>query len=179
MQDKSDFRKKVLRVLSEGPAGDAVALWQAVEALPEFIAASTVLIYWSMPSEVPTQAFIGRWCAGKRFVLPLVAGGSLVLKEYVPGRLEAGYRGIMEPTSEAPEVCPEDIDFAIVPGVAFDRNCMRMGRGKGFYDRLIPHLKCPLAGVCFPSQLFDRIPVDPWDRQLDMVVTENGIIKKR
>lgn len=197
----------------------AESVWRRIEAMPQFRDAHTVLIYWSMLSEVPTGAFIGKWgsasaaegragrkvspaddCADrkaspaddcacrkaspaddcacrKRFVLPLVVGDRLVLKEYTgPESLVPGYRGIFEPSADAITVSPEEIDFAVIPGVAFDRKCRRMGRGKGFYDRLLPQVGCMKVGVGYDCQLLDGIPTDPWDVPLDAVVTPSEVV---
>lgn len=149
---------------------DAAALWQSVAAFPGFSEASTILVYMSMPDEVPTDIFLDKWYLAKRLVIPLVKGENLVLKEYDPTALVTGYCGISEPSENAPDISCEDIDFAIVPGVAFDRHNHRLGRGKGFYDRLLPHLNCPKVGVCQPFRLIEEVPCDPWDIPLDAVI---------
>ncbi|MBQ0123973.1 MAG: 5-formyltetrahydrofolate cyclo-ligase [Bacteroidales bacterium] len=170
--DKKGFRSSVLKEVSliENRAVDE--LWRQVEKLPQFVSARTVLTFWSMPDEVPTEEFILKWSGSKRIVLPLVVGENLVLKEFSGKEcLVSGYKGILEPSVDALTVAPDEIDFAIVPGVAFDVNCNRMGRGKGFYDRTLPLLKCFTAGVGYDCQLFERIPVDPWDVPLNAVIT--------
>ena len=185
--DKKSFRKQALQRLgqfNESAAcsplrGNVNELWGKVEEMPQFASAHTLLLYWSMPSEVPTWDFADRWLATKRIVLPLVVGDSLVLKEY-SGRdsLVSGYKGILEPRADAVDVTPEEVDFAIIPGVAFDRACHRMGRGKGFYDRLLPDLPAFKLGVAFDCQLYDEIPVDSWDFPLDAIVTPSACYYK-
>lgn len=145
------------------------AIWSQVEQDPDFLSARAVLAFCSLPDEPDTSAFIARWHGSKRIVLPLVKGDLLVLKEYVPGSLHEGYKGILEPSDNLPDVSPEEIDFALIPGVAFDRNGGRLGRGKGFYDRLLPRLHCTCAGVAWPCQMVDSVPSDPWDRPVDKV----------
>lgn len=156
-----------------GAAGIAsAAIIEAVEAAAEFQRANTVLCYMSIPGEVETHDAIERWYkAGKRVVLPLVSGDALVLKEYGPDKLQPGYRGIMEPCPEARTVPAGAIDLAIIPGVAFTLDGSRMGRGKGFYDRLLPRLSCPKFGVCYPFRMLPDLPTDPWDAPLDAVIT--------
>lgn len=65
------------------------------------------------------------------------------------------------------------IDLAIIPGRAFTVDGYRLGRGKGYYDRLIPRLSCKTIGVAFDCQIFDTLPVDDWDVRLDMVLSTN------
>ena len=67
--------------------------------------------------------------------------------------------GIKEPTGET-FLEYDKIDLVIVPGVAFDRTLNRMGRGKGFYDRLLPKIKAPKVAVCFDFQLMEKIPAN-------------------
>ena len=61
----------------------------------------------------------------------------------------------------------------IVPGVAFDLQHNRLGRGRGFYDRLLSSLSAPKVGICFDFQLIDTVPTEPFDRLMDSVVSES------
>lgn len=134
----------------------------------EFCNAATVLAYWPLPGEVDLRPLITG--GSRRFALPVVCGDELVLKEYDPAHMAEGAFGIMEPGPEARTVQPDQIDFALIPGVAFDRSGMRLGRGRGFYDRLLPSLHCHKAGVAFPFQIFDAVPYDSWDVPMDSVI---------
>ena len=110
----------------------------ALEAHPAFRAATTVLLYHSLKDEVDTHEFIRKWSREKRILLPVVVGDDLELRLYTgPEDLKPGAYGIEEPTGEL-FTDYADIDFIVVPGVAFDRNGNRLGRGKGYYDRLLP-----------------------------------------
>ena len=149
-----------------------VSVWEQVESLPEFIGAESVLLYWSMPSEVGTHAFARRWYGRKRLYLPRVEGEVLEIREYSPDGLVEGYRGIMEPSPQAP--CVSEVDLAIVPGLAFDAKGGRLGRGGGFYDRLLPSLHCPKVGVCRQGQLVDEVPMQAWDQKVDIVITPSN-----
>ena len=121
-----------------------------VEALPEFRQARTLLLYASVPGEVDTFPWLEEWFPERRIALPKVEGEFLTLYSYSPGDLCSGYLGIREPSCRAERILPEEIDLAIVPGVAFDMTGRRLGHGKGFYDRLLPQLRCLKAGVCLP-----------------------------
>ena len=164
-----DKRELRAYVKAHKTAEDVTGLWASVERCEAFKAAGRVLLYHSLPDEVPTAEFIRKWHGVKQIVLPLVVGDSLVLKEYDPAKMREGYRGIMEPCPDARDIDPLEIDFAIIPGVAFDAEGHRLGRGKGFYDRLLPRLRCPKAGVAFNCQMFSDIPVESHDRSVDMV----------
>ncbi|MBQ0043720.1 MAG: 5-formyltetrahydrofolate cyclo-ligase [Bacteroidales bacterium] len=181
MESKSEIRKRIRAAMKaaastvsccESIPSEAEVIWETVEGLDEFESARTILLYCALPDEVATAEFIARWNGRKRIAVPLVVGDNLVLKEYDPALMKPGYAGIMEPMEEARTVDPSEIELAFIPGVGFDRSGNRLGRGKGFYDRLLPSLNCPLIGVCRDFQIVeDGIPADPWDRKVDKVVT--------
>lgn len=144
-------------------------IWNRIEELPEFRDARTVLAYMAIPGEVPTRGFIDKWRGEKRIAIPLVVGDTLELYEYDPSHLVEGYKGILEPSADAKPVDPSEIDLVLVPGVAFcrkDGRLWRLGRGKGFYDRLLGRLTCPSAGIFFSFRLLPDLPLDPWDLPL-------------
>lgn len=138
-------------------------------ALKEWDEARTILLYSPIDGEVDCSPLLHT--KGKRIVLPVVCGDELVLRTYSSTMLKNGYMGIMEPSEEAEEMLPEQIDLAIVPGVAFDKEGHRLGRGKGFYDRLLPKLKCPAIGLAFSCQMVEHIPVERHDVALDRVIS--------
>ncbi len=151
-------------------------LWGQIEASKAFRGARTVLLYASLPDEVPTTALLRRWAGDKRLVLPLVCGDELLLKAYAPDAMRPGYRGIPEPLPTCPDVAPEEIDFALIPGVAFTAQGGRLGRGKGYYDRLLPRLsRAVKVGAAFPFQVLERLPLDVWDARLDVVYSFSSL----
>ena len=146
-----------------------------VERLPEFLSAGTVLLYWSMEDEVQTHDFVNRWYREKTLLLPCVDGDDLLLRQYTgPDCIRAGEQfGIGEPVGPV-YTHLDRIEVIIVPGVAFDRNNNRMGRGRGFYDRLLkstPHAY--KVGVGFDFQLVENVPVEPFDVPMDKVIIES------
>lgn len=161
-------RIKVLRKSLAAP--DPSSVVEGILSLPQWKSASTVLLYHALPGEVDLTVLMD--VPGKRVALPLVEGDSLLLKEYLPGTLVRGYAGIMEPPFSAPDVELSEIGLAIIPGVAFDPEGHRLGRGRGFYDRLLPGLRCPLVGAAYSWQMVEKVPTDPWDVSLDLVVTD-------
>lgn len=146
-----------------------------VEALPQFAQAETILMYWSMDDEVQTHDFVNRWYEKKRILLPCVDGDDLLLRQYTgPECLVAGEQfGIGEPSGEV-FADLDSIDMIMVPGVAFDRNNNRMGRGRGFYDRMLKSTpNAYKVGVAFNFQMMDEIPVEPFDVAMNQVIVED------
>lgn len=143
-----------------------------VEQTELFRTASCVALYHALPGEVQTAEFIEKWYREKQLLLPVVHGDDLELRLYTgPEAVKAGAFGILEPVAGSPVI--PTIDLIIVPGVAFDRQKNRLGRGKGYYDRLLTLVEAPKLGVCFGFQLFDRIPAEPFDQKMDLILTEN------
>ena len=132
----------------------------ALEAHPAFRAAHIVLLYYSLKDEVDTHEFVRKWSREKR-----------ELRVYTgPEDLATGSYGIEEPTGEL-FTDYAAIDFVAVPGVAFDNAGNRLGRGKGYYDRLLPRLTAFKAGICFPFQLVEEVPAEPFDIRMDTIIT--------
>ena len=137
-------------------------------------AAGTVLLYHPLPGEVDTTLLLDNAMnMGKRVLLPKVVGDELELHVYTPDALQRGAYGIMEPTGPLfpPNFYPS-IDLAVIPGVAFDRHGARLGRGKGYYDRLLPQLSNAYRiGICFPFQMLEHLPSEPHDVLMNEIVS--------
>lgn len=145
-----------------------------VEQLPQFREADTVLAYYSLDDELFTHDFVQRWADKKTILLPKVVGDDLTLHRYTDRQsLREGAFGIMEPcTPQFTDYAA--VDLVIVPGVAFDRLGNRLGRGRGYYDRLFADLlPCSIykVGVCYPFQLVPHVPTEPTDVRMDMVIS--------
>ncbi|HOI88335.1 MAG TPA: 5-formyltetrahydrofolate cyclo-ligase [Lentimicrobium sp.] len=155
----------------------SVRIMHRIETLPQFCTAEIILAYWSFGGEVHTHDLIRKWAGSKRIMLPSVNGDEMVIKQYEgERRMTAGdLYGIPEPEGTV-FTALEKIDLIVVPGIAFDRNRNRMGRGKAYYDRFLTGTNAHKAGICFNFQLFDRIPADSNDVRMDMVITESELI---
>jgi len=163
-QEKASLSDFTLKSLSEG-------ILKNLEHHSAFRAAHTILLYHSMKDEVCTHSFIEKWSKQKNILLPIVKGDELQLCSYSnPDNLAVGAYGIKEPTG-TPFYDYEKIDLVIVPGMAFDATGARLGRGKGYYDRLLPKLTAHKIGLCFPFQLVNEIPVEAFDIRMDEVLS--------
>ncbi len=151
---------------------EAAGVFSAVAALPAFREANTVLAYWAMDDELPTASFVDGLVGSKRIALPVVQGEDLLLMEYT-GRAclqRVPPFGIEEP-QDTPVIPPSDVDLVLVPGVAFDPRGNRMGRGRGFYDRLFAQMPdVATVGVCLSVQLVESVPTEAHDVPMDYMV---------
>lgn len=176
MTPKRLLRKQVRELKSGFPVErrmeESAVILSRVEKNPHFLSSSVVLLYHSLPDEVHTHDFVRKWSRFKQVLLPVVQGDELLLYPYTDDvSLKKGSFDIYEPLGE-PFTQWEDIGFVLVPGVAFDVDGHRLGRGKGFYDRLLPKLKVAYRlGVCFRFQLFPAIPSESFDCLMDEVVS--------
>lgn len=187
--EKRELRRVVkerFRALGEDEKQRKSAL--LIERLGEILAqreASVVALFSPMNDEVQIIPLVEKLAReGRcRVVLPRVesmADGEAEMEfyDYEPTQMAVGAFGIIEP--QAGEPCEaSEIDVMVVPGVAFDRNGGRLGRGKGYYDRYISRegFRAECIGVCFDFQLFDELPTEPHDRAMDMVVSDNSKFK--
>ena len=175
--DKKMIRQRIRMLVAamsaERRQEQSDAIWKRFEESELFRNATDILIYWSMADEVQTPAFIERWAAaGKRFYLPSIQGDELVVKAYngTDGLVDGEQFGIPEP--DGPVISDlSHIDLVIVPGRAFDRDGHRLGRGRGFYDRLLPQIpQAVKAGVCFECQMLPCVPADENDIKMDVMI---------
>lgn len=136
-----------------------------------FQEAKCLLFYHALPDEVQTAEFLEKWHARKTILLPVVEADHLLVRRFEPGAIRKGCFDIWEPAGENITDLSQ-IDLIIVPGMGFDKKGNRLGRGKGFYDRLLRQLKAPKIGIGFAWQLFEEIPTEPFDQPLDGILTD-------
>lgn len=134
---------------------------------------STILLYHSLPDEVDTHELIPALSSlGKTVLLPTIAGDELELHQYIGETALALSPAFGIHESTGPLFTDyRKIDLAIIPGMAFTPTGIRLGRGRGYYDRLLPKLKCPLVGVAFPFQIVDMVPCEKHDIRMTQVIS--------
>ncbi len=129
----------------------------------------TVAVYSPLPGEVDLSPVIQQR-PDLRWVFPKISGERLTFHH--PLDWAIGPFGIREPTSASPETPVGEIDAFLCPGLAFDRNGGRLGRGRGFYDRMLARARpgSHKLGVCFPFQLVPNTFSEPHDIPMDAVL---------
>jgi len=149
--------------------------------LKEFKDAKTVLFYISYNGEVFTHDMIFESFYKKNIIVPVSnkEDCSLTLSHLKSWEeLSIGSYGILEPRIEKiRKTRVENIDLIIVPGVAFDEKGSRLGHGKGYYDRLLKNAKVPIVALAFEFQIIENVPTDEHDKSVDIIITEERIIK--
>lgn len=177
--EKEDIRRKVKNLrsmlLDAEKEKAAEAVFSKLEETAAFLLADHIMMYHSLEDELSTIKFLAKWKNKKHFYLPRVNGVNLEILPYDETRLELGAFHIEEPQGDN-MIDPEDLDLIVVPGVAYDRKGNRLGRGKGFYDRLLANVQATKIGVGYEFQLFDEIPSEPHDIRMDAVITQTGCI---
>ncbi|MDR1971610.1 MAG: 5-formyltetrahydrofolate cyclo-ligase [Treponema sp.] len=145
----------------------------------------TLFIFLSMAQEIDTRPLLeSALAAGKRVFAPRLAAGGMSFRRVYSsaGPWERGSLGVREPGETAEAAGAGDFPaLLIVPGLAFDREGRRLGRGRGFYDRFLAELDdrgrpFRAAGFCTACQLVEEVPVDRRDRRVDGICTGEGLI---
>lgn len=157
----------------------AAEAFARLEQSAAFILADRILLYNSLPDELSSREFIDKWSEKKHFFLPRVNGVNLDILPYDRQRLHMGAFCIEEPEGDD-TVDISDIEMVVVPAVAFDRQGNRVGRGKGYYDRLLTDTRAIKVGIGYDFQLLDElIDADPHDVPLDIIITNRHHLRPR
>ncbi len=182
-ESKADLREKLRKIRDQVDPGLAETasqgVWAILSRLPEFHKAKGIGAFASTPGEINTYPILeGILGLGKKLYLPKVAKDKTHFDYYpVPDfkNLSAGPFGILEPSGNHPAGW-EEIDLALVPGLAFDLKGYRLGFGKGFYDRVLPLLKktALTVGLGYSFQIVDQVPTEAHDVLLKALLTEKG-----
>ena len=176
------------RLREEEQAAAAAALSSLVTAQDFYQSATKIAFYLAVDGEIDPQTLLSQALTeGKTCFLPVVNQRDEQLLSFAPydsaTELVENRWGIAEPPAPATEISPTSFDLVLVPLVAFDRECYRLGMGKGFYDRafsfkIFNRSSQPLLiGLAHECQLADGLPNEGWDVRLDAVVTAEKIYR--
>lgn len=190
MTDKAGIRQAVLKRrdcigINEKKAKDNL-IKEKLFSLPEFQKAGIIFYFASFRSEVDTLGQIKEVLAlNKRVILPRVAkldNKTKGLKLYeIKGMTDVspGCMGILEPIpAEENHRDINEVDFVVMPGVAFDARCNRLGYGAGYYDKLLSGLKkqVPLVAIAYEEQMVEAVPIEPHDIRIHKIITDKRSI---
>ena len=185
---KKEFRKKVINLRSEKDKDfirhNSDIITDKLLQLNCIKNAKSIMLYLYFKNEVCTDNLIK-----KLLSLGKIVASPITLKEerkLIPSQItdlkngiKYGAYNIREPKPEcSPSIDIKQLDVVIVPAVAYDENCYRLGYGGGYYDRFLENLRedATTIGIAFDLQIFDDVPKEPHDSQLDYIVTESRIL---
>ena len=163
----------------------SAAIWERLSVLREFAGAMRPLVYISKGPEVSTHGLIRQLLAmGRKVNVPWFDAAK---ERYRASELHnfdtdlvTGRFGILEPKPEAiRQASAEQIDVALTPGLAFDETGNRLGRGMGYFDRLLQEISGARIALAFDFQLLGEVPTEAHDSRMDFIVTETRVIKTK
>jgi 5-formyltetrahydrofolate cyclo-ligase len=181
---KAALRKLIYDALAKvSPAVRAVESIELCERLkPQLRSARTILFFAPLPAEIDLWPLLEESVQERKTVaLPWFDRATQTYRarrvENPADEIVTGNFGVREPASTCPEMPLEQFDLVLVPGIAFDLSGNRLGRGKGYYDRLLAHVSGVKCGVGYNFQLLPKIPVEPHDAKVNFIMTPGRCVK--
>jgi 5-formyltetrahydrofolate cyclo-ligase len=183
MVDKKELRKIILEKRDNIALNERIKydkdIFNSLINSPLYIKSKLIFVFVSYKSEVNTHEIIKHALSqGKRVCVPKVLSKSegmhaIEIRKF--DDLKSGKYGILEPETFENKINEEEIDLALIPGVAFDKSGGRMGYGAGFYDRFLVKLKKDThkIALAYGVQIVDYIPMNEWDVKVDGIIA-NG-----
>ena len=175
---REELRERARRIDPVYQKEASEAICRILPERPEYRAAGTVLAFVGTRLEIDTGRLLRRvWADGKTLCVPRCRERFQMdlckIESY--DDLEKGAYGIQEPKADCLIVPPEEVDFAVIPCLSFDKEGNRLGQGGGYYDRFLERLRCPTFLVCRGKFTAEYIPHGEHDRKCDYLVTEDGV----
>ncbi|MES5864845.1 5-formyltetrahydrofolate cyclo-ligase [Bacillus wiedmannii] len=186
-EEKVRLRKQIIEHMNSLSEERCTTLSEQIAfslyAQKEWAEAKTIGITLSMENEVNTYAIIEKaWEEGKKVVVPKCNKGTRTMSfRQISNfdQLEIVYMNLREPIpARTEEVNADDIDLQIVPGVAYTERGERIGYGGGYYDRYLVHYKGKTLSLAYSFQIVEHIPVEPFDKNVEKIITEKGTMVK-
>ncbi len=181
-EEKKRMRKEI-RALRRG-LGDTSDWDKSVErivlAMEEYRRAGCIFCFVSCKGEPETRGIINHALTeGKRVLVPRCMEDGLMDAVEITSlaQLKPKTMGILEPDASLPAVPKEDIDFAVVPALAYTPGKQRLGQGGGYYDRFLEGAKFFACGVCYAMFVYQALPAEGFDRPVNCFVTENAVFR--
>ncbi|HEY1661094.1 MAG TPA: 5-formyltetrahydrofolate cyclo-ligase [Verrucomicrobiae bacterium] len=183
---KAELRKQIsanLKKLSPGQREiDSQKICARLKEHIVFQEAQSVLLFAPLAQEVDIWPLVEEAVNSSKVVaLPCFDADRGVYQsrrvKNLPVEILSGQFGIREPSIACLEMPLDDLDLVLVPGVAFDLQGNRLGRGKGFYDRLLENFRGKKIGIAFDEQMVDAVPAGKLDVRMDLVLTPTRGVK--
>ena len=183
---KTDLRQKIRARLEKiSPAVREVESVELRERLQAQIpSAHTILFFAPLPDELDVWPMLelalatGTNCALPFFDAEKKSYGAKLLKMLATD-IVTGKFGVREPAANCEEIPLNRFDLVLVPGVAFDFSGNRLGRGQGFYDRILAEASGIKCGVAYDFQLLEKIPTEAHDAKVDFIFTPSRGMRRK
>jgi 5-formyltetrahydrofolate cyclo-ligase len=179
---RSNIRARLDKISAAGREAASLKIRAKLKERSFFQNAASILFFAPLPDEADIWPLIEKSLAdGKIVALPFFDRDKKIYAarqirnpadEIAPGKF-----GVREPSANCAEIPLDKIDLVLVPGVAFDLRGNRLGRGKGFYDRLLAEIRGVKCGVAFDEQIADEVPVENLDAPVDFILTPARCVK--
>jgi 5-formyltetrahydrofolate cyclo-ligase len=180
---RAHIRARLEKISDAVRAVESIGLCERLTA--QIPSAHTILFFAPLPDELDvwpmleTALALGTNCALPFFDVEKKSYGAKLLKNLAVD-IVIGKFGVREPAASCAEIPLNQFDLVLVPGVAFDWQGYRLGRGQGFYDRILAEVSGIKCGVCHDFQLLEKIPTEPHDAKVDFIFTpERGVRRKK
>ncbi|NLM84488.1 MAG: 5-formyltetrahydrofolate cyclo-ligase [Clostridiales bacterium] len=175
-QLRREIREKINSLPAEYIEESDAGIAARVCSLPEFINAKTIFTFYSIGREPDTHRIIRRALEmGKTVSLPVCFKGGIMEARAIKdiGELRPSQMmGLMEPLDSKIVIAPEEIDFIVVPALAYDEEGYRVGYGGGYYDRFLVRTKAYTVGITREALMMDAVPREAHDIPVQCIVTE-------
>jgi 5-formyltetrahydrofolate cyclo-ligase len=177
---RSMMRDRLEKISPAVRAVESIELCDRLKA--QMPSAHTILFFAPLPDELDIWPLLEESLAlGTTCALPFFDAGKKIygVKEIkkLATDIVAGKFGVREPASTCAEIPLDQFDLVLVPGMAFDLSGNRIGRGQGFYDRLLEKVSGIKCGVGYDFQLLKKIPIEPHDAKVDFILTPERCLK--
>ena len=188
--DSALFKSELRKIISEEIAAlpdDYVAdsnrgIFLRVSSMKEFSDARNIMLYCSVGRETDTLELAkAALSAGKTVSFPYCYRDGLMHARIVSdlNELKPAMLGIPAPPETSPIIAPNELDFVIVPALTFDKGGYRLGYGGGYYDRYLPGVSGVTVGVARELLVREKVPREPHDVAVKLLVTEERVFVKR
>ncbi len=181
-QLRTSLRESLLEITPKQRSKKSKDVCRNLLSTQQFRDASVVMMYLSLVHEVDTsEAILSAWQLGKTVAVPKVSWQQRHMIPVQINSLETGFSteasGLRNPVTGVP-LPFEEIDLVVTPGLGFDKNGNRLGRGASYYDRFFVsgELEAQKCGFAFEEQVVDLVPVDEHDIAMDFLVTDKQVI---
>ena len=176
------MRERLERISEAVRAVESIDLCERLKV--QIASAHTILFFAPLPDELDIwpvlelSVALGTNCALPFYDAEKKTYGARLLN-HLATDIVTGKFGVREPAATCEEISLNQFDLVLVPGMAFDLNGARLGRGKGFYDRLLAEASGVKCGVAYDFQLQEKIPTEPHDARVEFILTPNRCVRRK